>query len=53
MQPELAALTRAVEKQSRFDKDIAESLVTILRGQERGVARGHELRELIAKIAND
>jgi len=49
----LMALTRAVEKQSLFDADIARALVRILRGEERGVARavGSELRELIGKIA--
>ena len=39
----LGELRRAVEKQSRFDADITASLMRILRGEERGVARGRAL----------
>ena len=46
---------RAFDRQSHTDAEIARSLIRILKGDERGVARGvgHELRKLIGEIAHD
>jgi hypothetical protein len=46
--------SRAVERQSKFDADVAASVARILRGEERGIARGpaNELRKLIG-VTND
>jgi hypothetical protein len=41
MRPDpIIALTRAAHQQSQFDADVAAALVRILRGEERGIARG-------------
>jgi hypothetical protein len=50
----LSRFSRSVERQSKFDADVAKALVRILRGDERGIARGvgSELRKLIGEITN-
>ena len=48
----LDRVERATSRQSKFDADIAKAMVRILRGEERGIARGpgHELRTLLTKV---